>query len=396
MKIVCDKNMPYVAEAFGTLGEVALKDGRQITADDVCDAELLITRSTTRINAGLLDGSAVRFYGSGVIGTDHIDIPYLASRGIVWTGAPGCNAESVATYITAALLWLGGRTGLTLAGRTLGVIGVGNVGRRVCVHARALGMRVLANDPPRQRDPADAEAAAFVSLERVLEESDVITCHVPLTRDGQDATFHLLDAARLARLRPGAVLINAARGPVVATDALLAALDSGHVSHAVIDCWEGEPAYRPELLTRTALSTPHIAGHAYEGKVNGTAIVYRRACDFLGVQATYPFTLPEPSLPLWRGDAAGRADEDVLRELVLAVYDIEADSRRLADSCVADDAARAAAFDAQRSRYPMRREFASTRVQVAHASDALLAKIAGLGFRVEALEKPLVAWASRP
>ncbi|NLC80248.1 MAG: 4-phosphoerythronate dehydrogenase, partial [Lentisphaerae bacterium] len=121
MKIVCDKNMPFAAEAFGTLGEVVLKDGRQIAADDVRDAELLITRSTTRVNAGLLDGSAVRFYGSGVIGTDHIDIPYLTSRGIVWTGAPGCNAESVATYVTAALLWLGGRTGLTLEGRTLGV-----------------------------------------------------------------------------------------------------------------------------------------------------------------------------------------------------------------------------------------------------------------------------------
>lgn len=383
MKIVCDKNMPFAAEAFGTLGEVVLKDGRQIAADDVRDAELLITRSTTRVNAGLLDGSAVRFYGSGVIGTDHIDIPYLASRGIVWTGAPGCNAESVATYVTAALLWLGGRTGLTLEGRTLGVIGVGNVGRRVCAHARALGLRVLANDPPRQRDAADAEAAAFVPLERVLEESDIITCHVPLTRQGPDATFHLLDAARLARLRRGAILVNAARGPVVETDALRAALDSGRVGQAVIDCWEGEPAYRPDLLARAALSTPHIAGHAYEGKVNGTAIVYRRACDFLGVSAVYPFALPEPPLPLWRGDAAGRNDEEVLRELVLAVYDIEADSRRLAASCVADETARAAAFDAQRSRYPMRREFASTRVQVAHASDALLTKIAGLGFRID-------------
>jgi len=382
MKIVCDKNMPFAAEAFGTLGEVLLKDGRQIAADDVRDAELLITRSTTRINAGLLDGSAVRFYGSGVIGTDHIDIPYLASRGIVWTGAPGCNAESVATYVTAALLWLGGRTGLMLEGRTLGVIGVGNVGRRVCAHARALGLRVLANDPPRQRDAADAEAAAFVPLERVLEESDIITCHVPLTRQGPDATFHLLDAARLARLRRGAILVNAARGPVVETDALRAALDSGRVGQAVIDCWEGEPAYRPDLLARAALSTPHIAGHAYEGKVNGTALVYRRACDFLGMPAVYPFTLPEPPLPLWRGDAAGRGDEAVLRELVLSVYDIETDSSRLAASCAADDAARAAAFDAQRSRYPMRREFASTRVQVAHASDALLAKIAGLGFRL--------------
>jgi len=381
MKIVCDKNMPYAAEAFGTLGEVLLKDGRQIAPEDVRDAELLITRSTTKVNAGLLDGSAVRFYGSGVIGTDHIDIPYLESRGIVWSPAPGCNAESVANYVTAALLWLGGKFGLALEGKTLGVIGVGNVGRRVCNHARALGLRVLADDPPRRRDAADAEARGFVTLDRVLEESDIITCHVPLTKSGPDATWHLLKAAQFARMKPGVIFLNAARGPVIETDALLAALGS-RVSHAVIDCWEGEPAYRPDLLARADLATPHIAGHAYEGKVNGTAIVYRRACAFLGVAPACPFTLPPPPLPEWRADAAGRQDEDMLRELVLSVYDIEADSRRLKASCVADDAARAAAFDAQRSHYPMRRQFDSTRVLLAGASETLRAKARGLGFMV--------------
>ena len=379
MKIVCDKNMPYAAEAFGTLGEVLLKDGRQIAPEDVRDAELLITRSTTKVNAALLAGSAVRFYGSGVIGTDHIDIPYLESRGIVWTGAPGCNAESVANYVTAALLWLGGQHGLTLEGRTIGVIGVGNVGRRVCAHAQALGLRVLANDPPRQRDAADAEARSFVALDRVLEEADIITCHVPLTKSGPDATHHLLKAAQFARMKPGVIFLNAARGPVIETDALLAALGS-RVAHAVIDCWEGEPAYRRDLLARADLATPHIAGHSYEGKVNGTAIVYRRACAFLGVAPSCPFALPEPPLPAWRADAAGRADEELLRDLVLSVYDIEADSRRLKDACVADDAARAAAFDAQRGKYPMRREFASTRVTLSNASASLLAKLRGLGF----------------
>ncbi len=382
IKIVCDKNMPYAAEAFGTLGEVVLKDGRQIGPADVRDAELLITRSTTQVNGALLDGSAVRFYGSGVIGTDHIDIPYLEARGIAWTGAPGCNAESVANYVTAALLWLGGRHGLTLEGKTLGVIGVGHVGRRVCAHARALGLRVLAHDPPRQRDAADGEAQAFVPLGRIVDEADIITCHVPLTRSGPDATFHLLSAAHFARMKPGVIFMNAARGPVCDTDALLGALGT-RVGHAVIDCWEGEPAYRADLLARAELTTPHIAGHSYEGKVNGTAIVYRRACAFLGKAPACSFTLPPPPLPEWRADASGRRDEEVLRELVLAVYDIEADSRRLADSCVADDRERAMAFDAQRGKYPMRREFTSVRVSVANASDALLGKMAGLGFKAQ-------------
>ena len=383
MKIVCDKNMPFAAEAFGTLGDVLAKDGRQIAPEDVRDADLLVTRSTTKVNAALLDGSAVRFYGSGVIGTDHIDIPYLESRGIAWTAAPGCNAESVATYITAALLWLGGRHGITLEGKTIGIIGVGNVGKRVRRHAESLGLRVLANDPPRQRDPSDADAQRFVPLEQILAEADIITCHVPLTKTGADATFHLLGQAQFARMKPGAIFINAARGAVVETDALLAALDK-NIAHAVIDCWESEPVYRPDLLARAELATPHIAGHAYEGKVNGTAIVYRKACAFLGVSAEYPFTLPEPPLPEWWADAAGRPDEAVLRDLVLAVYDIEADTRRLKDSCVADDAARAAAFDAQRSRYPMRREFASTRVSLTGASERLLAKLRGLGFQTHA------------
>ncbi|MCL2103724.1 MAG: 4-phosphoerythronate dehydrogenase, partial [Kiritimatiellaeota bacterium] len=275
MKIVCDKNMPYAFEAFSTLGDVTLKDGRQITAEDVRDAEALFTRSTTKINASLLDGSAVRFYGTAVIGTDHIDIPYLESRGIAWTAAPGCNAESVANYVTAALLSLG-----VWGGMTLGVIGVGNVGRRVCRHGGGLGLRVLANDPPRMRDPNDAEAARFVSLDHLLAESDIVTCHVPLTRDGQDATFHLFDTPRFAMMKPGAIFINAARGGVADTDALIAALGGGRVAHAVIDCWEGEPAYPPDLLARADIATPHIAGHSYEGKVNGTAMIYRAACAF--------------------------------------------------------------------------------------------------------------------
>jgi erythronate-4-phosphate dehydrogenase len=381
MKIVCDKNMPLAADAFGTLGTVLSKGGREITADDVRDAELLITRSTTKINAALLDGSAVRFYGSGVIGTDHINIPYLAARGIPWRNAPGCNAESVANYVTAALLWLGGKHGFRLEGKTIGVIGVGNVGRRVCRHASALGMRVLANDPPRQRDPADIEAQSFVPLEQVLAEADVVTCHVPLTKEGTDATWHLLDAARLAALKSGAIVINAARGPVADTDALLRALDA-NLSHAVIDCWEGEPAYSPDLLARAELATPHIAGHSYEGKVNGTIMVYRDACKFLGRPPEFSFDLPPPPLPHWSADAAGREDEDILRELVLAVYDIEADSRRLKESCCADAAERAAAFDHQRGHYPMRREFSATSVTLSNANSKLLEKLRGLGFGI--------------
>ena len=381
MKIVCDNNMPYAAEAFGTLGEVMLRDGRSISAEDVRDAELLITRSTTKVTRALLAGSRVRFYGSAVIGTDHIDIPYLEEAGIPWSAAPGCNAESVANYLTAALLYLGGKHGFRLEGKTLGVIGVGNVGRKVVAKARALGLRVVACDPPRKRDVSDAAAKDFVELDELLAASDIITCHVPLTRDGEDRTYHMLDRAAFAQMRPGVIFVNAARGEVLETDALLEVLGK-RVAHAVIDTWEGEPNYRPDLLARADIVSPHIAGHSYEGKVNGTLMVYAKACQVLGVTPSFQPQLPAPPVPEWSADAAGRADEDLLREAVLAVYDIMGDDQRLRASCVSDAVTRAKAFDRQRKEYPMRREFAATTVRLRNASEGVLRKFRALGFRV--------------
>ncbi|MDA3926311.1 MAG: 4-phosphoerythronate dehydrogenase [Kiritimatiellae bacterium] len=381
MKIVCDKNMPYAEEAFSTIGDVVLIPGRAISAADVKDADVLVTRSTTKINASLLTGSSLKFYGSGVIGVDHIDFDLLASMGIQWATAPGCNAVSVGNYVTAALLWLGGKFDFELASKTIGVIGVGNVGKQVCRFCSAMGMRVLANDPPRQRNIADFEARNFVSRDQILAEADFITCHVPLNKKGTDKTVHLLGADELSRAKEGVVLINAARGPVVDNQALLDLL-GGRISHAVIDCWEGEPVYRADLMEQIDLGTPHIAGHAYEGKVNGTAMVYRAACDFLGIEPSYNFDLPEPPVPHIRVDATAKAYEDVLRELVLKVYNIKADSDRLRLSCVVSDSERSSAFDAQRSAYPMRRQFEATRIEIKGADEQLLTKIRALDFSI--------------
>jgi erythronate-4-phosphate dehydrogenase len=287
----------------------------------------------------------------------------------------------VAEYVTAALLRLAVRHRLTLAGKTLGVIGVGHVGRLVVEKAVALGLRVLQNDPPRQR----AEGGGFVPIEQVLAESDILTLHVPLTKSGPDATWRMADARFFERLKPGCIYINAARGGVNVTDALLAAMDRGIVSHAVIDCWEGEPAYRPDLLRRADLSTPHIAGHSFEGKVMGTVMVYREACRFLGVAPAWSHEplMPPPPVPSLAEDAAGRVSEHVLNAIVAKVYDIEADDRRLRDGAVDDEKKRAAHFDRLRKEYPMRREFRFTRVALSNATPALRRTLAALGFKVE-------------
>lgn len=377
--------MPYAEEAFGTLGETRVLDGRGIAAADVRDADILAVRSTTRVGRALLEGSRVRFVGTATIGTDHMDTAYLEDNGIAWCHAPGCNANSVSEYFAAALLRLSRQQGVSLQDKTVGVVGIGNVGRRIVEKAQALGLRVFPHDPPRERREGsrpDRGVPPFVSLDRLLAESDIITLHVPLTREGADPTFHLADAAFFDRAGKGVVFVNSARGAVVETQALLAALADGRVAHAVVDTWEGEPAYNPVLLERTALGTPHIAGHSFEGKVMGTVMVYRAACGFLGVEPgwTAEALLPPPLVPELDVDAAGRSDEAVLWEIVRAVYDIEADDASLRATSHGAPQDRADAFDRLRRNYPVRREFRFTKVLARNATDALQAKIRALGF----------------
>lgn len=378
--------MPFAAEAFGALGEVRVLAPREITAAALRDVELLLIRSTVRVDETLLTGTRVRFVGTATIGTDHLDAAYLDRAGIAWRAAPGCNANSVAEYVATALLCLARRQGLTLAGKTLGVIGVGNVGQRVARVAEALGLRVLQNDPPRYDATGDPDLRL---LDEVLERAEIVTLHVPLTWDGAHPTRHLAGNCFFKRLKRGAVFLNAARGAVTDTDALLAALGRGSVAHAVIDCWEGEPAFRTDLLARVALGTPHIAGHSFEGKALGTVMVYREACRWLGVAPTWTpdAAWPPPPVPAIALDAAAcgdGSDEAVLWELARRVYDIEADDRRLREAAAEDAAARGAAFERQRKDYPLRREFRFTRVALQQARPGLIEKARRLGFAVDA------------
>lgn len=378
MKILCCSNMPFAEEAFRTLGDTRSMDGRTITRRDVQDVDILAVRSTTKVDAELLRGSRVKFVGTATIGTDHFDTAYFDQAGIQWCHAPGCNANSVSEYVTAALLCLADRHSFTLEGKTLGVIGVGNVGRRVVAKAEALGMRVLQNDPPRRR--VEHDNAVFVDLDTLLQESDIVTLHVPLQRKGPDATWHLAGNRFFARLKPDAIFLNAARGAVVETDALLAAMQQGIVAHTVIDTWEHEPAFRKDLLPRVDLGTPHIAGHSFEGKYIGTLMVYRSVCKFLDHPAewTPDSLLPEPVVPQFDVNADGRPEETVLRSLVKQIYDIEQDDRKL--RAAIHEKKHDKAFDRLRKHYPIRREFRFTRVTLHNATPSLRRKVADLGF----------------
>jgi erythronate-4-phosphate dehydrogenase len=387
LSILVDENVPYALETFGLLGAVRTLPGRRITAADVRKVDVLIVRSVTPVTEALLSGSKVKFVGTATIGWDHVDVDHLRGAGIEFASAPGSNARSVAEYIVAALLESAHARQASLEGATIAVIGVGNAGTRVAEKAGALGMRCLLNDPPRQRETGDS---AFIPLDQALPKADYATLHVPLEGHGPDATVGLADRSFFHHLRPGAVFLNTSRGAVVDERALAAALDSRRVSHAVLDVFEREPDIDPELARRAFIATPHIAGYSFDGKVKATMMLFdalRRWLETADPGARRPSSpdlsrlLPPPAVPRIDLTARTEDDEELLRTVVSTVYDIRGDDRALREAM--NQSAPGTHFDLLRKTYQRRREFHHTTVALRKNRDALIQKVARLGFRVE-------------
>ena len=378
MKIVADENIPCVAEAFASLGEVVLRPGRAMQAADVRDADILLVRSVTRVGPELLEGSRVRFVGSATIGFDHVDRDYLRARGTGFATAPGSNATSAAEYEVSALLVLAEREAFELAGRSVGIVGCGNVGSRVRDRLSALGMQCLVNDPPLKAQGCHDD---YVQLDAILE-ADVITFHVPFTREGDWPTFHLGDRGFLQRLKPGTVLINTARGAVVDNVALEALLAVRRDLRVVLDVWEGEPAISEALLEKVAIGTPHIAGYSIDGKLRGTEMIYRAACEHVSRPADWRAqdALPaRQALVLENVRDTGAA----LRQAVCFAYDVREDDARLREMTSLPADARPPYFDRLRKEYPLRREFSETVIRLPGGNDRLERVLVSLGFMVE-------------
>jgi erythronate-4-phosphate dehydrogenase len=379
VKILCASSVTLGAEAFATLGDIVTLPEQEITPEAVRDCDALITRSKVRVGKPLLAGSRVAFVGTATAGTDHLDLAYLAGRDIAWASAPGCNANSVAEYVVAALLALARRGQSPLAGRTIGLVGVGHVGKRVAELARALGLVPLLNDPPLLAETQDAR---YRPLDEILPRCDIVSLHVPLSETGPYATRGLAGRAFFERLKPGAWFINASRGEVAPSEALLDARRRGVVARMALDVFEREPACVPGVVQAADLATPHIAGYSYEGKLNGTRMVYRAACNFFEVEPSWKE--PSPAAPR-RLALAGRDPGElaVLGQAVRAAYDIEEEDRRLRAVDSADAAAFARHFERLRATYPDRHEFLRTTVTL----DKTVARCAGtlraLGFAVE-------------
>jgi len=372
LKIVADENMPAVREMFAALGEVTTVPGRQMSADQVKDADILLVRSVTPVDQALLAESPVRFVGTATIGTDHIDTLWLQQRQIGFSSAPGCNADAVVEYVLSAIYHLADEQGFRPTDRTFGVIGAGNVGGRLVKRLQALGLKVLVNDPPRQQ----AGDQGLVALDQLLDQADFICMHTPLTRDGDHPSYHLMDKARLEALRPGAILLNAGRGPAIDNSALLEVSEQRPDLTLVLDVWEHEPVVDHCLAERVRIVSPHIAGYSQDGKIRGTWMLYRACCEFLGLPLEHPLEhfLPAPALA-----EVCVNDQVSPLELIRLRYDPYRDDRALRETLDQPEGPRALDFDALRKHYPVRREFASLRVKGV-TDPALAQELSALGF----------------
>lgn len=382
MKIVIDENIPFGKEAFGALAEVVSLPGRAIEPKVLRDAEVLVVRSVTNVDAALLQHSAVQFVGTATAGCDHIDRDYLEKNHILFASAEGANANSVAEYVVAALLMRARETGTPLRGLSLGIIGVGHIGTRVAKKAAALGMDILLNDPPLRRKTGLACYKSF----REACEADFITLHVPLILEGPDATRHLFDETAIAALSPETVVINTSRGEVVDNAAFLRAVIRERLPAPIFDVWENEPAINWAFLRQAGIFTPHIAGYSLDGKIAGTRQIYETFCAALGVPPTWtPRDSALPGAPLIPLDAANRDDLDILSDLTAQAYDLRGDVKRFEAVLALPFEARPEAFDQLRKTYPPRREFQSAQLTVRHAAPTLLSQISGLGFKPAAV-----------
>lgn len=382
MKLLVDAQVPGAEACFGPLGQLVRMPGRAIDAEALRDIDGLVIRSITRLDAATIDtakaqGSPLRFVGTCTIGTDHVDQLALARHGIAFASAPGCNAEAVTDYVLGSLLCLAERQGWRLAERRIGIVGVGNVGRRIQQRLSAMGVSTFACDPPR----AETEGAGgFHDLESLIEACDVICLHTPLVREGRHATRHLMDAERIARLSPGTVLLNAGRGDCIDSAALKRRLTQSADISAILDVWEHEPGIDCALHALVDIATPHIAGHSLDGKLRGTYQIYRALANHLqrpvdlDMQALLP---PPPLRQLTLGQGLNR--EEVLRLCVRGVHDVRRDHDSLRRESYRFGMAKG--FDMCRADYPLRREFSSLSVNCPAGETELAAWLHGAGFQ---------------
>lgn len=373
VKIIADEKIPFLKGVLEPYSDITYLPGKLISNEHLKECDALLIRTRTKCTDELLTGTSVSFIGTATIGFDHIDTRFCENNNIRWTNAPGCNSSSVQQYIASALLKLSGDFHFRLRDRTIGVVGVGNVGTKVEKLARIFGMNVLLNDPPREREEGKGK---FVDLDTVLRESDIISLHVPLNYVGEDKTYHMIDDKELRKMKKGAWLINTSRGEVVLTSALKKAMRYVRFGGCILDVWEDEPDIDKELLEKVFLATPHIAGYSTDGKANGTAKIINDLSSVfnLPLKNWFPDVIPQPHKPEINIDTRNKDEEDITREAIFHSYDIVEDDTKLRFSPYD--------FEKLRGEYPVRREFPVFIINLTGGTKKARKMLEDIGFKV--------------
>lgn len=346
MKIIADKNIPFLKGVAEEFGDVEYLAGSEFSNERIKDADVLIIRTVAKMDEQMLRNTSVKLICTATIGYDHIDTEYCEKNGIQWKNAPGCNSSSVQQYVTSALLLIAAKKGFDLADTTIGIVGVGNVGKKVARACEALGMRVLLSDPIRE---SEENSSDFVSLDYIKEEANIITFHTPLTKEGVYKTCHLADDYFFNSLAKKPIIINSARGGIVDTEAIKSAIRTNKISGAIIDCWEKEPDIDFEYMEMVDIATPHVAGYSADGKANATRMsletiarcfdLDRKPIDYINPPAP-----AESIIDLDKFDASKR-----FISAMLTTYNPMVDFEALKSMPTA--------FKTLRNEYPLRREY---------------------------------------
>ncbi len=359
MKIIIDENIAFAEEAFSNYGTIELYNGRKINNEILKDADALIIRSITNVNNELLNNTSVKFVGTATIGTDHVDLEYLRNNGIVFSDAKGCNSNAVAEYVLTGLLAVAKTNKIDLTNKTMGIVGYGNVGKKVVNLAEAIGLKVLVNDPPLERCGYNYK---FSSLDEVLK-CDIVSFHVPFNNGGKDNTYHLLNKNNIGLLKKDVILFNTARGAVVDNSMVVDFSNENPNVKLIFDVWENEPFCNYELVKKADITTAHIAGYSFEGKVIGTEMIYKAFCNCFNLEPVWNYPLFESIIEEFNYNLDKNLFYNIL-SITKSIYNIYEDTGSFKKILEYDKNEGAKYFDSLRKNYKLRMEFPNYKVNL--------------------------------
>uniref|UniRef100_A0A7V1EIE0 4-phosphoerythronate dehydrogenase n=1 Tax=candidate division WOR-3 bacterium TaxID=2052148 RepID=A0A7V1EIE0_UNCW3 len=381
LKIIADEKIPFLSEFFSTLGILDTLPASEINQKNIRNYDVLFVRTVTKVNNKLLEGTKIKIIGSMTSGIDHIDRNYLRKNKIKLLYAPGSNSRSVAEYVITSLLVIAKIKNFSLEGKTVGIIGAGNVGTKVAQMCEAIGMRVLLNDPPKYDRTKNKK---YLSFKR-FSDADIITLHIPLTFRGKYKTFHLIDEEFLSNIKQGTILINTSRGAVIDERMLIKFYK--RLGGLILDVWENEPDINIDLLKIADIATPHIAGYSLDGKFNASYIVYKNLCKILKIRPiirkndVFPEINEEKDAIITQNDIF-----KTLYRTILQIYNPLNDHKKLFKMIGFEPLAKRRYFEDLRRNYPVRREFPNYVLRICERLSSLQKLVEifrSLGFKIK-------------